>query len=116
MGNGMVYPESISNDSALGVMEVEWSDGSHQRFDNALLRRSCQCADCKSLRLRSGDGPGVSDEIRIKDIRPVGSYAVQLVFSDGHERGIFPWSYLKGLDSIVQSSCNKRSSSIDEQR
>jgi DUF971 family protein len=30
-------------------------------------------------------------------MRPVGSYAVQLVFSDGHERGIFPWVYLREL-------------------
>jgi DUF971 family protein len=93
----MDYPESIGNDSVRGVLEVLWSDGTRQHLSNASLRRSCQCADCKSLRLRSGDLPAISDGIRIKDIRPVGSYAVQLVFSDGHERGIYPWSYLKGL-------------------
>ena len=31
------------------------------------------------------------------DVRAVGNYALQLVFSDGHERGIFPWGYLREL-------------------
>jgi DUF971 family protein len=93
----MDYPESISNDSVHGVLVVIWSDGTRQRLSNAFLRLSCQCADCKSLKLRGGDRPAIADEVRIKDIRPVGAYAVQLVFSDGHERGIYPWSYLKGL-------------------
>jgi DUF971 family protein len=36
-------------------------------------------------------------EVVITEIRMVGQYAAQFVFSDGHERGIFPWAFLKAL-------------------
>jgi len=38
----------------------------------------------------------VPAEVRIERVEPQG-YGVQLVFSDGHERGIYPWAYLRDL-------------------
>ena len=35
--------------------------------------------------------------VTITDIKPVGNYAVQLVFDDGHDTGIFSWDYLRQL-------------------
>jgi ATP-binding protein involved in chromosome partitioning len=35
--------------------------------------------------------------VRIKDLRPVGSYAVRIVFDDGHDTGLYAWSYLETL-------------------
>ena len=37
--------------------------------------------------------PAASD-LTITNIEPIGNYAVRLAFSDGHDRGIFPWAYL----------------------
>ncbi|MNN61889.1 hypothetical protein D3C81_1771500 [compost metagenome] len=38
----------------------------------------------------------VADDVRLERIALQG-YGVQLVFSDGHERGIYPWAYLREL-------------------
>ncbi len=35
--------------------------------------------------------------IAVTNVEPMGGYAVHLAFSDGHNRGIFPWSYLRAL-------------------
>jgi DUF971 family protein len=36
--------------------------------------------------------------VKIRDLRPVGSYAVRIVFDDGHDTGLYAWSYLETLD------------------
>jgi len=36
--------------------------------------------------------------VKIKELRPVGNYAVRIVFDDGHDTGLFAWSYLQQLD------------------
>jgi len=36
--------------------------------------------------------------VKIKDLKPVGNYAVRIVFDDGHDTGLFSWSYLETLD------------------
>ena len=64
---------------------------------------------CEYLRVYSpsaevrGHGPGQEvlqtgkENVNITAIEPVGNYAVQLVFSDGHSSGIFDWNYLYDL-------------------
>lgn len=92
----MVHPQSLIHDACREVLEIIWDDQSKQHLAAARLRAGCQCADCKSLR-RSGEVPALTAGIGIRALRPVGAYGVQIVFSDGHERGIYPWAYLKGL-------------------
>lgn len=89
-------PLSIEHDADAGQTAIYWPDARVQKLDNALLRRSCRCADCVSIQ-RAGQAPAVATDLRLLRIVPVGSYAVQLVFSDGHERGIYPWAYLSAL-------------------
>jgi ATP-binding protein involved in chromosome partitioning len=36
--------------------------------------------------------------VKIKELKPVGNYAVRIVFDDGHDTGLFTWSYLQVLD------------------
>lgn len=93
----MPSPLTLHNDRAAGVLTIGWDDDREQRLDNTYLRSQCRCAECKSIRLRTGSALPIAPQTRIIDIRAVGSYAVQLIFSDGHERGIFPWEYLQGL-------------------
>lgn len=40
---------------------------------------------------------GGKREVAIRQIEPVGNYAVRIVFDDGHDTGIFTWSYLHTL-------------------
>lgn len=59
------------------------------------LRAACPCARCRANRIQ-GLIPLVAADIEITAINPMG-YGVQLVFSDGHDRGIFPWAFLRAL-------------------
>lgn len=92
-----MYPETITNDHAAGILEIRWQDGALQRLGNGFLREQCQCASCRSARDQRNERIAAAPGLRINSIVPVGSYAVQLLFSDGHMRGIFPWLYLRTL-------------------
>jgi DUF971 family protein len=91
------FPISLNNNAADGLLTIDWDDGTQQRLRNTMLRKSCMCADCRALRLRSGVELVVDAQTKITDIRMVGQYAAQIIFSDGHARGIFPWQFLKDL-------------------
>ena len=69
---------------------------------------------CEYLRVHSpsaevmGHGPGQEtlqtgkEDVAIDAIEPVGNYAVKLVFSDGHDTGIYSWDYLHELGRDYQ--------------
>ncbi|MEJ8851609.1 DUF971 domain-containing protein [Variovorax rhizosphaerae] len=92
-------PESIVDHRERSALEFCWSSGARHVAAYRLLRSSCPCADCKALRAAGRDVATSSsaDDIRVTDIQPVGAYGVQFVFSDGHDRGIFPWVFLRDL-------------------
>ena len=62
------------------------------------LRAACRCAHCRRAQI---DGAFASEfpSITITSVAPIGHYAVNLGFSDGHARGIYPWSYLAELSA-----------------
>ena len=96
----MNFPHAISNDKRTALLTIDWADGTHQQLDNAFLRGQCRCTECKSALLR-GTPVVPQAGVWIVDIVPIGTYGAQLVFSDGHERGIFPWSYLKDIEAVA---------------
>ena len=79
------------------VMEVEFSDGRSFRLPYELLRVYSPSAEVR------GHGPGQEvlqtgkRTVEIAALEPVGSYAVQPSFSDGHSTGIYSWDYLYHL-------------------
>ena len=40
---------------------------------------------------------GRKRNVKINELRPIGNYAVRLVFDDGHDTGLYTWSYLRLL-------------------
>ena len=100
-----MHPDSITDDRHRGVLEISWNDGQSQQLSHAFLRSQCKCSICLTMRLRTQDTLTVASEIRINEFRPVGAYGVQLIFSDGHERGIYPWVYLRGLIENLATRC-----------
>jgi DUF971 family protein len=78
------------------TLELAWADGTLRRYGFAELRRQCRCADCTARR-RAGLAIEAPDDIEIVGVNPMGTGALQFVFSDGHERGIFPWPYFLTL-------------------
>ncbi|HWH87602.1 MAG TPA: DUF971 domain-containing protein [Pseudomonas sp.] len=90
-------PLSVGNSQSERTLRLSWPDGSESLLKHAVLRRQCPCSQCRAFRLR-GVTPLVDDRVRLIELNPQG-YGVQLVFSDGHQRGIYPWAYLAQLDS-----------------
>jgi DUF971 family protein len=90
-------PTEIKLHQKSRVLEIAFADGEHFELPYELLRVYSPSAEVR------GHGPGQEvlqvgkKDIDITQIEPVGSYAVQLVFSDGHDSGLFSWDYLYGL-------------------
>lgn len=90
----MIAPSAVRNRREAGELVLQWRDG-EQVISHARLRGACPCSQCRAGRL-GGRIDLVSEAVRVERVEGQG-YGVQLVFSDGHERGIFPWVYLKEL-------------------
>jgi DUF971 family protein len=83
-----------------GELCMRWSDDTTTTLTFAQVRGNCRCAECSSVR-RQGTAVCVAHGIQITDVMPMGASAVQLCFSDGHMRGIFPFAYMRSLAETV---------------
>ncbi len=91
------WPESIEWNVPSKTLRLAWPSEPEMHLGAALLRASCRCAGCEQAR-RQGQAPQITDaSLDVLRISPVGVAGLQLHFSDGHERGIYPWSYLRQL-------------------
>ncbi|MGB8922902.1 MAG: DUF971 domain-containing protein [Pseudomonas sp.] len=88
-------PLSVGNSQSTQTLRLSWPDGREQQLNHAELRRQCPCSQCRAFRL-CGSTPLVDDRVRVIELNPQG-YGVQLIFSDGHQHGIYPWDYLANL-------------------
>jgi DUF971 family protein len=90
-------PTEIKLHQQSRVMEVAFDDGRSFRLPYEYLRVFSPSAEVR------GHGPGQEvlqvgkKDIEIRHVEPVGSYAIQPTFSDGHATGIFSWDYLYQL-------------------
>jgi DUF971 family protein len=92
-------PEDITVHSQSRVLEVLFSDGQRFRIPFELMRVYSPSAEVQ------GHGAGQETlqtgkrDVMIDALEPVGNYAVQPTFSDGHNSGLFSWDYLYFLGS-----------------
>ncbi|MGQ0658815.1 MAG: gamma-butyrobetaine hydroxylase-like domain-containing protein [Chromatiales bacterium] len=93
----MTVPTAITLHQQSRVLELAFDDGSVFRLPCEFLRVYSPSAEVKG----HGPGQGVlqvgKENVNIKDIEPVGHYAVKLVFDDGHNTGLYSWDYLYKL-------------------
>lgn len=60
------------------------------------LRAACRCAHCRRAQI-DGVFPDRFEAVTVTSASPMGHYGVNIAFSDGHNRGIFPFVYLAEL-------------------
>jgi len=77
-------------------IHVRWSDGSVSKFTHLELRMMCPCALCKTGASEALGPPPVDAHVKALDFAPVGRYALQFYWSDGHNTGIYPLTDLRG--------------------
>ena len=99
LSNSTPQPTAITVHQQSRVLEVGFSDGQTFRIPFELMRIYSPSAEVQ------GHGPGQEvlqtgkREVELTELEPVGNYAVQPTFSDGHNSGIFSWDYLYFLGS-----------------
>ena len=87
-------PTEISLHQKSRVLEISFQDGAHFEFSYEFLRVHSPSAEVQ------GHGPGqgvlqlAKEDVMITKIEPVGSYAIQPYFDDGHDTGIYSWETL----------------------
>lgn len=111
-----VVPTSITRDGDAAIV-IQWSDEVVTRWTASALRKACPCATCREK--KRGEDEKAADQglggpksiglpvlsmaearpLRIESMRPVGSYAYNIGFSDGHGSGIFPFVMLHEQDA-----------------
>ncbi|RNL67103.1 gamma-butyrobetaine hydroxylase-like domain-containing protein [Zhongshania marina] len=78
-------------------LELSYASGEQFALDSEFLRVHSPSAEVR------GHGAGQETlqtgklNVQITELIPVGNYALQLVFSDGHDSGIYSWTYLREL-------------------
>lgn len=95
-------------------LAVEWTDGATSYYTIAYLRRMSPSAEARQLReemarnpltvLPSAPGSGATDAAPLTALNAefVGNYALRITFSDGHDTGLYSWSYLREIDPAAQ--------------
>jgi DUF971 family protein len=97
-------PTEIKLHQKSRLLEIAFDDGKRYTLPCEYLRVFSPSAEVR------GHGPGQEvlqvgkRNVEIKEIEPVGSYAVKLVFSDGHDTGLYSWDYLYELGEKQESS------------
>jgi DUF971 family protein len=97
MATGTPHPTEIKLHQKSRVLEIAFADGKTFRLPCEFLRVYSPSAEVR------GHGPGQEvlqtgkKDVEITAIEPVGRYAIQPKFSDGHDTGIYSWDYLYEL-------------------
>ena len=98
------YPANIVLDREKHILQIDWKDGHSSTYPLDELREACPCATC-----RGGHefmGPDHDPDLltlqpvrsyKVEDMQLSGNYALQFVWSDGHDAGIYSWEYLRRI-------------------
>ena len=100
----MPRPTELNLHQQSRVLDVTFEDGRQYSLPCEYLRVFSPSAEVR------GHGPGQEvlqfgkKEVNVQAIEPVGSYGVKLVFTDGHDTGIYSWDYLYDLGAKKDSN------------
>ncbi len=94
----MVQPVDIEHDRGARRLTITWDDGRRSRLGMDYLRAWCPCAACQGhgneVHFRpAGEGREATG------IEEVGAYAIAIHFDDGHQSGIYRWSWLRDISA-----------------
>lgn len=90
-------PQKITLRKAQAELDIIWKNGEHSQISGDDLRRYCACSSCRARQLMGTRL--ITESAEVKNLVMMGGNAIQVVFADGHDRGIFPWPYLYAIAS-----------------
>jgi DUF971 family protein len=100
-----IQPTQITLNKREARLEITWADGQICRYPLAHLREACPCVECRGGHAFMGSAYDPDDILRLTPRRsyqmerldPVGNYALQPTWDDGHHTGIYSFEYLRRL-------------------
>ncbi len=99
-----IYPTGIEVSNGDQQLEISWSDNQKSIYPLRGLRLNCPCVICRGGHANMGDfDPSAffeedPEHIHIRNINTIGNHAIQIVWSDGHDSGMYRWETLRFLD------------------
>lgn len=105
-----VNPKSVKVNITTGTgVDIEWDDGHRTHYTFQWLRDACPCATCTEDRnghnRKAGEPvkaapsllPMYKAPVKPTEVKPVGRYALNFHWNDGHSSGIYSWDYLREM-------------------
>ena len=88
-----------------GTLAIEWADGVTHEFPVRRLRCACPCAECvdELTGVRRLDPESVPADVQPRQVTSVGSYALKISWSDGHDTGIYSFTRLRELGDRISA-------------
>jgi DUF971 family protein len=114
-------PKDVKVQISTGAgVDVVWSDDHRSHYDFAFLREECPCATCNDQRMKKQSAPvgGLPSssvlpmykpKVTARAAKPLGNYALQFDFSDGHSSGIYSYDHLRAICPCAECARNFRS-------
>ncbi len=104
-------PTSIKIHISNGTgVDITWADGHASHYEFAYLREECPCATCNDAREKKASLgaaasaftsspalPMFKPKPRAQAATQIGSYAIQISFTDGHSTGIYSYDHLRNI-------------------
>ena len=89
-------------------LAIQWKDGHSSELPYRLLRKRCPCARCNAEKqqkdpFRMLPTDDYWEKLHLVGIQPVGRYAIQLHWSDGHKTGIYTFDFLRELSNTLDT-------------
>lgn len=78
-------------------MGIKWSDGHEGHHIIKNLREECPCASCTNYGKTKAATVSGETSFTIKEVSPVGRYAINIVWGDGHDTGIYTFEQLRKI-------------------
>jgi DUF971 family protein len=99
-------PKEITVSREKREVHIRWQDGHESVYGFDLLRRECPCALCTDQRSKQSATGGLgltvlsgpvlrAGQIQVTEVKTVGRYAINFVWSDGHDSGIYSYGFLR---------------------
>ncbi|MBP7693730.1 MAG: DUF971 domain-containing protein [Anaerolineales bacterium] len=104
----MPRPTAITLDRQRQLLVIPWDDGHRSEYPLSFLREGCPCVECRGGHDNMGQPPDVDNLLltiplartksyQLAGLTPVGNYALQPEWTDGHKTGLYTWPYLRDL-------------------
>lgn len=101
-----IRPTGVTANRQNREVEITWNDGHRSVYSFSLLRHACPCAQCRGghEHMSAEPDPQVFSQAeedtpatRLAGLEGAGQYGLSPAWEDGHQYGIYTWSYLRAL-------------------